>query len=136
MEMRISFLNRPSLILASWLLASLSWCTKSTSASTNLDMNILDDGPTSDQSPGIGVEFESDSLTLHSATWEKSNTPRSKVKGQILGGRKGDHWALTVDTTPKSAGTVDAEYILDGTKIKIGAGTAVKAAEQVAADLV
>ena len=43
---------------------------------------------------------------------------------------------LTGDSLTGAPGVLDAEYILDGTQIKIGSGDAVKAASVVADDLV
>lgn len=59
-----------------------------------------------------------------------------KTKGQVVNGRQGNDWNLTVDTTNNIPGNVQAEYILDGKKIKIGSGRAAAAAKEVADDLV
>ncbi|KAL8959825.1 MAG: hypothetical protein Q9193_003375 [Seirophora villosa] len=53
----------------------------------------------------------------------------------MVGGRQGDNWQLTVDTTQDIAGRLNAEYILDGTQIKLDTGKAAEAAAAVADDL-
>lgn len=92
------------------------------------------DGATSDKSAGIGVEFESSGVTLSQPGSSKSNT--DQAKGKLVGNRKGTNWELTADTTSNIAGSLNAEYILDGTKIKIGTGVASAAAAAVSNDLV
>lgn len=96
--------------------------------------NAYEDGPTKDKSPGLGIEFESSNIRLKSETADQKVTFASK--GKLLGKRKGTNWKLTADTTGSMADTIAAEYILDGTEIKIGAGTAAVAAEAVAKDVV
>jgi len=94
------------------------------------------DGPTSDKSPGIGVEFEAGHVYVSSTIkggCSKEDTDASK--GKLLGNRKGKNWKLTGDTTG-DADLLNAEYILDGTQIKIGASTAKEAAAAVAKDWV
>ncbi|KAL9033431.1 MAG: hypothetical protein Q9180_005945 [Flavoplaca navasiana] len=91
------------------------------------------DGPTADASPGIGVEFESSGVIFESKACERSDTVVSK--GKMVGGRHGDNWMLTADTTPPGGGRLYAEYILDGTKIKLGTGEAAEAAAGVANDI-
>lgn len=91
------------------------------------------DGPTSDKSAGLGIEFESSGVILSSkCTIENTN----QAKGKVIGGRKGTNWKLTADTTNNVAGSLTAEYILDGTVIKIGDGTASAAAAAVSNNLV
>jgi hypothetical protein len=93
------------------------------------------DGPTSDNSAGIGVEFECGALTFIPV--DRSTCPQSDInplKGNMLGGRAGANWVLTGDTT--STGSLSGEYILNGKTIKIGASAAGPAAAEVAADLV
>ena len=93
------------------------------------------DGQTSDKSAGIGVEFESGDLYfLPKGTCEKSDVDKSK--GALVNNRQGPNWMLTTDTTISVDIALTAEYILDGTKIKIGSGDAAKAASAVAHDLV
>ena len=92
------------------------------------------DGPTSDRSPGIGVEFETSGIIIESKDCDKPSTDTSK--GAMVGNRQGDNWKLTADTTLNRAGALVAEYILDGTKIKLGTGKAAEAAAAVSNDIV
>ena len=92
------------------------------------------DGPTSDKSAGIGVEFEASGIVFESKNCDKPSTDVSK--GKMVGGRQGDNWQLTVDTTLNIAGRLVAEYILDGTQIKLSTGKAAEAAAAVANDVV
>nr|POF22266.1 hypothetical protein CFP56_36351 [Quercus suber] len=73
-----------------------------------------DDGPTSDNTAGIGAEFES-SMFVFTSDCSPDNTFPSK--GKIIDGRSGTNWELTADTT-LGAGRLTAEYILDGRQIK------------------
>ena len=91
------------------------------------------DGPTSDSSAGIGVEFETSEIRF-GATCDLGST--NACKGQLVIGRSGTNWQLTGDTTLLESGLLQAEYILDGKTIKIGTGAAVTAATEVAADIV
>ena len=91
------------------------------------------DGPTSDQSAGLGVEFESSGVTFSSPQCSISDT--NQAKGQLVGNRQGDNWKLTADTTNGIPGQLTAEYILDGTQIKIGDSTASAVAAAVSGDL-
>lgn len=92
------------------------------------------DGPTSDQSAGIGVEFEAAKVEFSSPGCSSADT--NQAKGKQVGDRRGDNWQLTADTTPTSISTVSAEYILNGKLIKIGTGAASAAAAAVASDIV
>lgn len=92
------------------------------------------DGPTSDRSAGIGVEFETAGIQSESKGCDKSSTDSSK--GKMVGDRQGDNWKRTADTTPDMPGRLDAEYILDGTQIKLETGKAADAAAAVANDIV
>lgn len=92
------------------------------------------DGPTSDKSAGLGVEFETSAVIFESGQCSMSDT--NQAKGKLVGNRKGDKWELTADTTEAIAGRLTAEYILDGTQIKIGDGTASAAAAAVSGDLI
>ena len=92
------------------------------------------DGPTSDKAPGMGVEFETAGIKFASADCDKPSTDSSK--GKMVGNRQGENWKLTADTTFNEAGLLDAEYILDGTQIKLDTGKASEAAEAVANDIV
>ena len=92
------------------------------------------DSPTGDKSAGLGMEFECLAIILGSPGCSASDTNEAKRK--VVGGRKGTNWELTADTTSDIAGSLTAEYILDGTKIKIGDDTASAAAAAVSSDLV
>ncbi|KAL8865778.1 MAG: hypothetical protein Q9174_006702, partial [Haloplaca sp. 1 TL-2023] len=90
--------------------------------------------PTSANSAGIGVELETTRIVFDSKDCSKSDTDKSK--GQGVANRQGDNWELTVDTSQNVAGKLNAEYILDGTKIKLDTGKAAEAAAAVADDIV
>lgn len=92
------------------------------------------DGPTSDESAGIGVEFESSGVRLTKSGCSAADT--NQAKGQQVGDREGDNWQLTADTTADLAGVLTAEYILNGKTIKIGTGAASAAAAAVSSDIV
>lgn len=92
------------------------------------------DGPTSDKSAGLGVEFECSAIIFASPECSAGDT--NQAKGKVVGGRKDTNWELTTDTTQGIAGRLTAEYILDGTVIKIGDGTASTAAAAASSDLV
>lgn len=92
------------------------------------------DGPTDDQSPGIGVEFESSDVRFSSPSCDKPST--DEAKGKLVNDRQGKNWQLTADTTQNEAGMLYAEYILDGTQIKLGTGAAAEAASAVGRDFV
>lgn len=91
------------------------------------------DGPTSDKSAGIGMEFETGQLRFYSKTVSEADT--FKLKGKLIGGREGTNWKLTGDTM-LDRGLLNAEYILDGAQIKLGSGDLAKATADVANDLV
>ncbi len=91
------------------------------------DVNAYDDGPTADREAGIGVEFESKGC---------SQEHTDQAKGKLVDDREGKDRKLTADTTLEAKGRLDAEYILDGTKIKLDNGRAGAAAAELAADLV
>ena len=92
------------------------------------------DGPTSDESAGIGVEFESSGVVFKKPGCSAADT--NQAKGQQVGDREGDNWQLTADTTAEIAGMLAAEYILNGKTIKIGTGAASAAAAAVSSDIV
>ena len=92
------------------------------------------DGPTSDKSAGIGVEFESSGVVFQKPGCSAADT--NQAKGQKVGDREGDNWQLTADTTAEAAGLLQAEYILNGKTIKIGTGAASAAAAAVSSDIV
>lgn len=92
------------------------------------------DGPTSDNSAGIGVEFEASGVMFGKPGCSAADT--NQAKGQQVGDRKGDNWQLTADTTTETPGMLNAEYILNGKTIKIGTGAASAAAAAVSSDIV
>lgn len=80
----------------------------------------------------VGVEFEAGGIRFSPKEEDKCSLEQTrKSKGILIDNRKGTNWELTGDS-PGTKGILHAEYILDGTKIKIGNGTAVKAASEVA----
>jgi hypothetical protein len=97
------------------------------------DETITLDGPTSDQSAGIGVEFETHALLFQPVT-QCSPEDIFPLKGSVVGGRTGADWELTGDTT--FPGFLSAEYIMNGKTIKLGQSTAGTTAAEIAADLV
>ena len=61
------------------------------------DITPTKDGSTSDKSPGIGVEFETNSLTFSNDKCPLNDAFKSKAN-EISGREdKNNHWALTVD---------------------------------------
>ncbi|KAI0427511.1 hypothetical protein F5Y09DRAFT_344619 [Xylaria sp. FL1042] len=99
-----------------------------------LELNEIQVSITADLSPGIGAEFETGTFYLvgnPQCTYQQTD----QLKGRVLGGRKGDNWELTVDTTLDMPNRLQAEYILNGQTIKIGQGMAGQAAADIAADL-
>ena len=100
------------------------------------DESPIEDGPTSDQSPGIGVELESSRVKFSKAGCSEQET--FAAKGEVVGNRKDKDglWKLTADTTDELAGSLTAEYILSGEKIVIGSNVATGVAAQVSSDLV
>lgn len=102
-------------------------CAAAQEASTN-------DGPTSDKSAGIGMEFEAGMLWFFSKTMQDRDDTW-KLKGKLIGGRKGTNWELTGDTM-LDEGLLNGEYILDGRAIKLGSGALAEAADACAKDLV
>ena len=93
------------------------------------------DGPISDKSAGIGVEFETGELRfLPNGACNKSDIDKSK--GTLVNNRQGRNWMLTTDTTLSDLGFLTAEYILNGKDIKIRSGDAAKAASAVTNDIV
>ena len=95
------------------------------------------DGPTSDRSAGIGVEFETGVIQFASdACAQRNQQDTDDSKGKLVGNRQGPNWELTADSTGEAPGNLLAEYILDGKQIKVNSGKAREAAAAVAADLV
>ena len=102
------------------------------------DIAPTNDGGTFDKPPGIGVEFESNSLIFRNDKCPLNDAFKSKAK-EVSGRKdKNNHWALTVDTTSTAKGNVNlaGEYILNGKLIKLGTQDAGKAAQAVSDDLV
>lgn len=97
------------------------------------DINVFLDGPTSDGSAGIGVELESPMFVFKHDGCSADNT--NAAKKEIVDNRKGTNWLLTADTGADQ-GKLQAEYIFDGTKIKVGSGDLAKAGKAAADDLV
>ena len=102
------------------------------------DMNAVDDGPTADKSAGQGIEYETGQLLFVSPTCNEGDT--FKLKGKLVAGRQDKttppNWMLTGDSTTGLKGQLQAEYILDGINIKVGANAAGPAAAAVANDIV
>jgi hypothetical protein len=92
------------------------------------------DEATDDGSPGIGIEFECGRIELQPENNGCTEEQMQNAKGHVIGGRTGNNWELTADTTIDNA--VDVEYILEGKTIKLGSGDLQKAAEDVASDIV
>lgn len=74
---------------------------------------------TSGGTAGLGVEFESP--LLYFINQQCSNDDTNESKKQIIAERTGTNWQLTADTG-SGAGRLQAEYIFDGEKIKVGSG--------------
>lgn len=119
-----------SVLLSLLSLAAPSRCASSPSSDTSSSSN---DVP-SPQQAGLGIELECSGLLLYSASCTEEQT--EDANGKVLAGRKGTNWELTVDVTPAGKGQCNPEYVLDGTKIKLGKSMAAPAAKAVAADLV
>lgn len=101
-----------------------------------LDETPTLDGPTSDKSAGIGVEFESSGVTFAKEGCSAADTNQGKGKQVADRKDKDNNWKLTADTSNEMAGSLTAEYILNGEQIKIGTGAATAAAAAVSSDLV
>ncbi|KAF1969178.1 hypothetical protein BU23DRAFT_571747 [Bimuria novae-zelandiae CBS 107.79] len=92
-----------------------------------------------DKQAGIGFEFELASILFEPKEKETCTDEKTyAAKGRAITGRSGTNWKLTADTL--SGKVLDAEYILDGTTIKLGSQsgdlrTVRRAAEEVAADI-
>ena len=100
-----------------------------------VDTDILDDldGPTTDGTAGLGIEFESAGFYFRKDGCSLEDT--NAAKGMIISGHTGNNWELTADTG-SGAGDLHAEYILNGKNIKVGDGSAAEAASAAAQDLV
>ncbi|KAL8671114.1 MAG: hypothetical protein Q9168_004383 [Polycauliona sp. 1 TL-2023] len=95
-------------------------------------MAVTLDGITADSTAGIGAECESPLFYFENPACNEPDT--FAARKQIINGRTGTHWQLTADTGQQ--GKVNAEYILDGQKIKVGNGDAAKTGKAVAEDLI
>ena len=82
---------------------------------------------------GLGIEFESAAFYFKKDGCSLTDTNAAKAK--IISGRRGEYWELTADTG-SGAGSLHAEYILNGKDIKVGDGSAARAASAAAQDLV
>jgi hypothetical protein len=86
-----------------------------------------------DGTAGIGAEFESVQFTLENAQCSDDNTNAAKRK--VIAGRTGTNWELTADSIGKP-GKLQAEYIIDGVKVKVGSTEDTTNGAKVVADLV
>jgi hypothetical protein len=99
------------------------------------ELNIIEvnDGPTADSSAGLGVEFESPWFYFKSDGCSADDT--NAAKKEVVAGRQGEHWMLTADTGA-GTGRLQAEYIVDGRKVKVGKNMAQAVGKEIAEDLV
>ena len=98
-------------------------------ANVSDEINMFDDGGSASGAAGIGVELETFRIQFSHDTCSLENT--FKAKGKIVRGHPAtaSTFVLSVDTSTEfSKGTPQAEYVLDGTKIKVGEAGAAKAA--------
>jgi hypothetical protein len=70
-----------------------------------------------DGTAGIGAEFESPEWRFSSVGCSDDDTNAAKRK--VIASRTGTNWELTADSVG-GAGKVQAEYIIDGVKVKVG----------------
>ncbi|KAF2112801.1 hypothetical protein BDV96DRAFT_649034 [Lophiotrema nucula] len=97
--------------------------------------NSMEDDPdrlNTDGTAGIGAEFESPEFALVSAQCSDDDTNDAKRK--VIAGRTGTNWELTADSIGKK-GKLQAEYIIDGVKVKVGSTEDATNGAKVAADL-
>lgn len=101
-----------------------------------IEMSVWQDGPTVTGDAGIGAEFETPYVQLQNPQCNLANTFLAKRK--IIQGRSGTNFDLSVDTgsTELGAGKLNLEYILDGTRIKVGDGSAAAAGGAAASSFV
>jgi hypothetical protein len=126
--MRASFITACLLALAAAAPAITDECEAA--LQTQLGDGLT--APTADGRPGLGVEFE----TLF--RFNNRNCPRresDKLKKSLIDNRQGPNFKFTVDTLSEEF-KLAPEYIMDGTKIKVGTGDAVRAGRAAAADFV
>lgn len=92
----------------------------------SIEMVEFNDGPTHSGDAGIGAEFETIDIQFRNAKCDLKDTFSAKRK--TFQGRSGVNYVLSVDTAVEiGAGTVNAEYVLDGTNIRVGDGSAAAA---------
>ena len=82
---------------------------------------------------GIGAEFESPAFTFQNP--KCSNEDTDAAKKEVVADRKYDTLYLSADTGSGQR-KLNAEYILDGEKIKVGTGDAAMTKKAVADNLV
>lgn len=88
-----------------------------TSGDSPSPFNAADDGIIADKSAGLGIELESSSVLLKSATC-KDDAKSNLLKAKTLGGRTGTNWELTVDTTIQGS-TLTAECEFEDNTLKV-----------------
>lgn len=94
------------------------------------EMHEMDDGPTDSGAAGIGAEFETYQLNFAQEGCSQADTYHAK--GKKIPARAGTNFVLTADTASiVSPGSLTPEWILDGTKIKVGDGSAAAAGRAV-----
>ena len=95
----------------------------------------INDRNTVSEESGIGAEFETRDIQFTQQGCSLGNTFEAKRK--TVKGHSGANFVLSVDTSvEQGAGTVSAEYVLDGRNIKVGDGSASAAGRAAQADLV
>lgn len=85
-----------------------------------------------DGAAGIGAEFESVEFRFVNSQCSEDDTNDAKRK--VVAERTGTNWQLTADSIGKP-GTLQAEYIIDGVKVKVGSTDDATNGAKVAADL-
>lgn len=79
----------------------------------------FNDGPTNSGNAGIGAEFETLGLQFYNPKCSLSDTFEAKRK--TIHGHTGTNFVLSADTSVEmGAGTLSAEYVLDGRIIEVG----------------
>lgn len=121
----------PNLYTTSWLVAVLiglfGFLAPLTTRSDHGDRSVCDHDLR--LSPGMGVELEAKDVVLvptHCSTW-------GTEKRRPVVGRGGKMWALTGDHSPTIPRILFAEYVIDGTQVKVGGNPSV--AELVAGEV-
>lgn len=84
---------------------------------TSEDMADDLDRVNTDGTAGIGAEFESPGWQLVSTDCSADDTNAAKRK--VIADRTGTNWELTADSIGQP-GKLQAEYIIDGVKVKVG----------------